>query len=282
MRYLITITIIVSSIISISFVMRDDGIAGRTGSPGETTCNTSNCHVGNIVNAAGGSISINAPTMTNWEYVPGQTYPIEVTITRTGINLYGIGFEALQASGANGGTLSVTTPSQTTLKSAVVLGNVRTNVVHQLNGGASAGSKTFTFNWTAPLTNIGNVTFYTAGNAANGNGSTSGDFIYTAEQMITPSTVGIQESDQFLSSISIYPNPANRYVSLKFVMAEPAEAGISLFDINGKQIDKISNDFFKQGLNEVSYFFSEKINPGLYFVKISTAEGEVMKKVVVM
>src|SRR6185503_3990506 len=35
-----------------------------------------------------------------------------------------------------------------------------------------------TFNWTAPPTDIGIVTFYAAGNQANNDGNTSGDYIY--------------------------------------------------------------------------------------------------------
>src|ERR1041385_7098079 len=33
--------------------------------------------------------------------------------------------------------------------------------------------------WKAPSQTVGRVTFYAAGNAANGNGDPSGDFIYT-------------------------------------------------------------------------------------------------------
>jgi hypothetical protein len=42
-----------------------------------------------------------------------------------------------------------------------------------------AGPKSWTFNWTAPLVGVGAVRFSCAGNAANNNLSTSGDFIYT-------------------------------------------------------------------------------------------------------
>src|SRR4029450_10014688 len=36
----------------------------------------------------------------------------------------------------------------------------------------------WTFNWTAPATDVGPVTFYAAGNHANNDGNTSGDYIY--------------------------------------------------------------------------------------------------------
>jgi uncharacterized protein (TIGR03437 family) len=45
---------------------------------------------------------------------------------------------------------------------------------------------TFQFDWIPPATNAGPVTFYVAGNAANGNGSSSGDLIYTSSVQLTP------------------------------------------------------------------------------------------------
>jgi uncharacterized protein (TIGR03437 family) len=48
------------------------------------------------------------------------------------------------------------------------------------------GGATFQFDWTPPATNVGPVTFYVAGNAANGNGANTGDQIYTSSVQLTP------------------------------------------------------------------------------------------------
>jgi uncharacterized protein (TIGR03437 family) len=45
---------------------------------------------------------------------------------------------------------------------------------------------TFTIEWTPPATDVGNVRIYVAGNAANGNGSNTGDRIYTANYTLAP------------------------------------------------------------------------------------------------
>jgi uncharacterized protein (TIGR03437 family) len=55
-------------------------------------------------------------------------------------------------------------------------------IEHTVDGtrlGTSSGA-TFEFDWTPPTTDSGPVTLYAAGNAANGNGSFTGDHIYTA------------------------------------------------------------------------------------------------------
>lgn len=160
----------------------DDGKAGHNGSPGELTCAKSTCHTTYTLNSGPGSVSISAPGMANWQYTPGQSYSISVTIAQTSMPLFGFGFEALLASGANAGTLTAGTGSHTL--NATVSGNSRKTVTHLLDAGLTTGSHTFTFTWVAPASGAA-VTFYAAGNAANNNGTKLGDYIYTTSQAVT-------------------------------------------------------------------------------------------------
>jgi uncharacterized repeat protein (TIGR01451 family) len=50
------------------------------------------------------------------------------------------------------------------------------------------GGASWTFNWTAPPADVGVVTFYAAGNHANNDGNTSGDFIYFTFASSQPAT----------------------------------------------------------------------------------------------
>lgn len=280
-KFTIAIIIIVASFAGISAIQKEDGRAGATGSPGETTCNTSQCHVGNPVNNGAGSIVISAPTMASWQYIPGQVYPISVTVSRTGSPLFGLGFEALKASGANGGALSITNPSQTQIKSAVVGGNVRANVVHQLNGGLTANTHTFTFNWTAPATGIGPITFYSAGNAANDNGMASGDFIYTTSQIVTESTAGLESiSDRYLTSV--YPNPANATFNLGFELTEPSLVIIKLIDVQGKIVSELVSETLASGNHEIRNSADQQFAPGLYFVHFTINDQQSVKRLIVL
>src|SRR2546425_10634130 len=70
------------------------------------TCSVSGCHTGNPVNAAGGSVTISGlPTSTGW--TPGQTYPLTVTIQRTGQRLFGFQLSAVaDATNQQAGTLA--------------------------------------------------------------------------------------------------------------------------------------------------------------------------------
>lgn len=177
--------------------MSSTGIAGRTGAPGETNCTA--CHSGNPLNASGGSVTFGNPNMPGNVYTPGQTYNMSVTVARTGFNRFGIGIGALTSSNQNGGTLNITDPASTQIKSATISGVSRRNVVHTSGGGNGTGTKTFNFSWTAPPIGTGNVTFYFAGNAVNANGATTGDYVYTGSVVLTEAPCNVPSTPSTIS-----------------------------------------------------------------------------------
>jgi len=160
------------------------GKAGSNGSPGEGTCASGSCHNSFALNSGTGSVAISVVGLINGNmYVPGQTYQVSVTVQQQGIGLFGFGVEALQASGANAGTWTAASDSH--ILNATVSGNSRATVAHIDNSGFNSNTRTWSFSWTAPVNEIP-VTMYAAGNAANGTGSTGGDYIYTTSLSLMP------------------------------------------------------------------------------------------------
>lgn len=213
-------------------VQSDNGIAGRTGSPGETLCN--GCHTGSPLNDGTGSVSISSPNMTNWEYVPGQTYQIDVTVSRSGNPLFGFGCEALTTSNQNGGTIVVTNTVETTIKNAVISSVTRRNIVHKLNGGASSDAHVFSFDWTAPASGTGNVKFYVGAVAANANGQNSGDHVYSASQLVTELGAGFAEAGGNKLGLRVFPVPASDYLEVNFTAGPGETVTGTLYTIAGK------------------------------------------------
>ena len=62
----------------------------------------------------------------------------------------------------------------------------REYIKHTLPGTAAGQPEghAWSFEWTAPPDDVGPVTFYAAGNAANNNGNNSGDYIYTTSALV--------------------------------------------------------------------------------------------------
>ena len=165
---------------------------GKTGAPGEDNCTA--CHIGTAVNGGGGKVEISFADGAA-TYTPGGTKHIQVEITDAVAVVYGFEMTARLASDTSkqAGTFK---PSDGTTK---VLcsddadrpdgGCASTTPLEYIEhaGPFSNLSKTgkYEFDWVAPSSDAGSVTFYFAANAANGNHAPTGDHIYTSSMTIT-------------------------------------------------------------------------------------------------
>jgi len=153
--------------------------AGHTGAPGELTCAIPGCHDSFALNSGPGQFTITAPG----SYQTGQTYQITVTHTTSESSRMRWGFQltALTAGGTKAGDIQVTS-STTQLLSDDGTGTLRQYIEHTATGTfpGTQGGASWAFNWVAPSSDVGPVTFYAAGNQANNNGLPTGDEIYTA------------------------------------------------------------------------------------------------------
>lgn len=143
----------------------------------QPTCTV--CHSPGSGGSGAATISISGnPT----SYVPGTVYSITVTgsqVTPTPA-FYGFEMAAVNASNANAGAF--TAISGTNIGSQSVAGNS----ISFIRQSTPKVSGTWTFNWTAPATDVGNIRFYLAVNAANGTSGTGSDYIYTSVFTLTP------------------------------------------------------------------------------------------------
>ncbi|CAN5420110.1 hypothetical protein BH10ACI3_BH10ACI3_19140 [soil metagenome] len=150
----------------------------HTNAPGEDNCTA--CHVDFPVNSGSGSVEISAVPLN---YLPGHQYPITVTTSQADATIYGFQLTAIDQQGRAAGTLIGPGGNQPPIK--VINGDVGPNqrkyIEHTIDGilPTQFGSKSWTFTWTAPATRIGKIDFHAAGNAANSDGDTGGDYIYT-------------------------------------------------------------------------------------------------------
>jgi hypothetical protein len=149
---------------------------GHTGAPGELTCATTGCHPG-PPNSGPGQFTIEGPSA----YTPGQTYVVTVrhTTTDTSRKRWGFQFTALDSSNNKAGDLQITSSTTQILTGGP--GGNRQYIEHSFTGTfeGQTGGASWSFNWVAPATDIGPITFYAAGNQANDDHSNTGDQIYT-------------------------------------------------------------------------------------------------------
>lgn len=170
--------------------------AKHSGAPGDraNSCAASGCHVGTALNGGGGNVALTLPGGAT--YTPGAKQTITVKITQPGAAGTAVyGYQASVRAASNPATTQAgrLTPLGTDIvvceddSERSASGNCRTTApLEYVEHSRSSSSDTFTFEWTAPATDIGDVIIYVAGNAANGNRSNSGDRIYTTSVTLRP------------------------------------------------------------------------------------------------
>lgn len=263
-----------------SGVMDDNGRAGVTGAPGELTCNQSGCHTSFTLNSGTGSIRATS-NMNNWTYVPGTTYTINVIVAKSGTPLFGVGAGILQSSGDNAGSLIITNSARTTIKTRVVGTYTRRNIVHNLNGGRANDSCVFSFNWTAPATNIGTVTLYAAGNCANSSGNTAGDYIYTMSQPIAPdASTFVSDLMQSSGSVNVFPNPAYESLGVSFENKTSGNVRILLTDLKGSLSNELFSGYVASGSFE-QRFMLPSVPAGAYLITVEGDDLRLTRRVII-
>ncbi|KAA9340583.1 choice-of-anchor V domain-containing protein [Adhaeribacter soli] len=230
--------------------------AGYTGAPGQSNCTS--CHAG-TVNSGSGSVNlISAPAA----YVPGATYTLQLVVNDISQMRFGFELAALTSSNQQAGSFTLINANNTAIQTAN-----RISYVSHRNAGVG---NSWTFQWTAPATNVGPVTFYMAGNAANGNSSDRGDLIYTNRVILNPQAIsGIVETEKSVSRI--YPNPVSSTLNVEL----PKSHSVKVLDHTGKEVSNLA------GITEKEPLDVRNFPNGTYFLQVTGKETRELKRFVV-
>jgi hypothetical protein len=248
--------------------------AGYSGDPagGNKTCKASGCHSGPTPAFQAGWIASDVPVAG---YLPGNTYTVTATATRAGHMRFGFQVSPQNSSGTFSGTL-VNTGSQTQLT-----GTSNSYITHTASGTSGTGLKTWTFNWTAPASGSGTVTFYGAFNVTNANNFSTGDTIYTST-LIIPENTSAWVTNLFSGGkiLSVCPNPVTDHVNIKFAIAEPSLVEIRIIDMRGKVVRSLLSESFSTGTFLRSFNLLDQPLSGIYLLKLSVGNNSSICKIV--
>ena len=167
-------------------------LPGLTGAPGEGNC--SQCHGGSLTQ---NSASLLLDAGGQLSYTPGgpkQTWTLNIT-DNLGV-VFGFELSVRQAAdtAVAAGNLE---PAGTGMR--VICSNGAAKTANQPCAGngpqyiehtLSSANGVWSMEWTPPSTNVGDITVYVAGNAANGNGNSFGDRIHLKSFTLAPAAGG--------------------------------------------------------------------------------------------
>jgi hypothetical protein len=239
-----------------------------SGAPADNnrTCATSGCHSG-TASDRDGLITSNVPSTG---YIPGETYTMTVSITEAGISKWGFQATAQNSNGDLQGTYTLTNAAQTRL-AAGTGGNKY--VTHTTAGNSgSTGSKTWSFDWTAPAAGTGVVNFYTAAMASNNNGGTAGDLVFKDQLALAEDLTTSASSISSALSFNIYPNPSSGQEIVVIASKSTQPSKLVIYNALG---GIVKSETFDTAQHKVDV---SKIPAGLYFIWLDQAGEKSMKR----
>jgi PKD repeat protein len=133
-----------------------------------------------------------------------------------------------------------------------------------------SGSSTTSKNINVRFANVG---YYTVKmqctNSAGTDSETKTDYIHVYD-------AGIEQVGD-LKNLSIYPNPSNGIINIQTGIATQKDVSVKVYDVIGKEV---SNSLYALSASHDEMVLNlSKCQKGLYFIKVTTPEGSVTKKV---
>ncbi|MHC1707339.1 MAG: choice-of-anchor V domain-containing protein [Bacteroidales bacterium] len=224
---------------------------GYTGSPGDGQ-NCTSCHGGSAV-PVNGWITSNVPVSG---YIPGNTYTI--TVTASGSGNKGFEVSPQTVNGALLGSLTAGAGNQ--------LANSNKSVTH--TQAVNANPAVWNFNWTAPATGAGNVTFYGAIVVGKPN-------VKLCTLVIPESTTGLAEND--LPYLSVFPNVVKESLNFEVFLPKTTKVTAAIYSITGNYISTVISETLSSGKTTKTLEISANLHKGVYILK-TQGEGFSMSK----
>ncbi|MDP1726406.1 MAG: choice-of-anchor V domain-containing protein [Bacteroidota bacterium] len=178
-----TIVIVVTLIIVSAILMsnKTGSVAEYCGDPAGGYQNCTFCHNDGSATFEAGMISSNIPASG---YIGDSIYTITATINSSGTTKFGFEISPQDSVGNLRGVMTIGGSDM-----QLVAGSNGKYITHTLSGNTGSSTRSWTFTWKAPTAGTGNVTFYGAFNAADGDNTDQGDYILLSRLMVKDASI---------------------------------------------------------------------------------------------
>ena len=251
-------------------------LPGYSGSPRDgQTCDVGGCHNSHPLQSAQPWIASNVPV---GGYSPDTVYTITAKAVKTGLTSFGFEISPQTTSGSPLGTMIITNSTRTQIST---IGS-RQYMEQTQNSYQGTDSVVWTFQWKAPASGTGTVTFYGAFNCGNGNSSAAGSFVYPATLIIPENlTAGTNNLSTASTPFTTFPNPAHTQINISYTLKEAQTVEINLYGMNGGKISTLLNTMENTGTYTQGLLFPSEITSGIYFIQLITNGQSAVQKIIV-
>ena len=243
--------------------------------------NCTACHSSYPVNSGDGLLELLGLPEA---YQPDSTYGLIIALMDTGQIRWGFEMTSILNNGNQGGILDPIIPIWVQLSEGP--GVDRDYVKHTALGTFEDSLyAVWVVSWTAPPVGADSVHFYLAGNAANGNGTNQGDYIYTISVHVPEFQVGVKDAPASLPAVNrlvpAYPNPFNPSTAICYELSNPAFVELNVFDTAGNLITTLAKGWKSAGTHQTA-FDGSGLPSGIYIYRLTVGDFTAAGKLVML
>ena len=85
-------------------------------------------------------------------------------------------------------------------------------------------------------------------------------------------------NEKLINNVKVFFNPIAEQVSVNFKLGKQATVTIKIMDALGNEVANLMNGRLDAGLQNLSFDGVSKLNPGVYFVRVSSGTETVIKR----
>lgn len=253
---------------SFDIIVRSNGApVSSTAAPGETSCAVSGCHDDREIESGNAIVHIDLNNDAT-EFVPGNTYPVKVTVSDDNKVRFGFQIVALYDDGSNAGDFIVTDEvrTQSMFNHLELTDREYLTYTYEGTSAINTGYNEWTFNWKAG-DRMEPVTFYAAVVSADDDGTDNNDIVYFKE--LRADAVATSISDLENQSITF-----NTVVDNHLIIQHGETIKGQIVSLNG-QVVKSFHSEQKEGSLKID---CNQLSAGVYILQVNDQSVKILKK----
>ncbi|MEJ7560539.1 MAG: T9SS type A sorting domain-containing protein [Pedobacter sp.] len=92
----------------------------------------------------------------------------------------------------------------------------------------------------------------------------------------------VTKQEKILSVLKVYPNPVEDQVNLIVKIDRETNFSVKIMDLLGNEVVTLANERISAGEQTKTFNIPERLNPGIYFLKIVSGSETVVKRISVL
>lgn len=91
--------------------------------------------------------------------------------------------------------------------------------------------------------------------------------------------IPLEELDKAITNVKVFYNPVAEQISVSFNLAKDGQVTIKVMDALGNEAMGLLNENLDEGMQSLSFDTNSKLQPGFYFVRVTSGSESVIKRV---